>query len=158
LTQVIVSRDPTTANSLSVTALGYSCHEKDFKEPNMADALGDRMKSYEARETDRRFLPTLPVYARIDGRGFSAFARGLDRPFDTRMTELMILTTEALVEETQARIGYTQSDEISLVWLAERADSSIFFDHRIAKMTSVLAAYATAAFTRALYEIPGLEP
>ncbi len=62
------------------------------------------------------------------------------------MTEAMLLTTEALVEETHARIGYTQSDEISLVWQAERYDSSIFFDHKISKMTSVLAAFATAAF------------
>lgn len=112
----------------------------------MGDALGDRMKAYEARESDRRFLPMVPVYARIDGRNFSAFTRGMDRPYDVDMTETMIRTTEALVEETHARIGYTQSDEISLVWLADRSDSSIFFDHRIAKMTSVLASYATAAF------------
>ncbi len=27
----------------------------------MGDALGDRMKAYEARETERRFMPMLPV-------------------------------------------------------------------------------------------------
>ena len=104
------------------------------------------MKAYEARESDRRFLPMCPVYARLDGRNFSAFTRGMARPFDSMMTEAMIAATEALVAETHARIGYTQSDEISLVWLSERSDSSIFFDHRVAKMTSVLASYATAAF------------
>lgn len=114
------------------------------------DSLGDRMKAYEARESERRFLPMCPVYARIDGRNFSEFTRGMDRPFDRRMTEAMLLTTEALIKETYARIGYTQSDEISLVWLSKRPDSSIFFDHRVAKMTSVLASYATAAFIRAL--------
>lgn len=119
----------------------------------MVDSLGDRMKAYEAHESERRFLPMLPVYARIDGRNFSAFTRGMERPFDRRMTEAMLLTAEALVEETHARIGYTQSDEISLVWLAERADSSIFFDHRVAKMTSVLASYATIAFARALVSL-----
>lgn len=71
------------------------------------DALGDRMKAYEARESERRFLPMLPVYARIDGRNFSSFTHGMERPFDRRMTEAMLLTTEALVEETHARIGYT---------------------------------------------------
>lgn len=116
----------------------------------MGDSLGDRMKMYEARESDRRFLPLCPVYARIDGRNFTAFTRGMSRPYDQMMTEAMIATTEALVEETHARIGYTQSDEISLVWLAERSDSSIFFDHRVAKMTSVLASFATAAFAGAL--------
>jgi tRNA(His) 5'-end guanylyltransferase len=112
------------------------------------------MKYYEARESERRFLPMLPVYARIDGRNFSAFTRGMERPYDPAMTEAMIKTTEALVEETHARIGYTQSDEISLVWLAERSDSSIFFDHRVGKMTSVLASLATAAFIRTLLDGP----
>lgn len=112
----------------------------------MGDNLGDRMKGYEAQESARRFLPMLPVYARIDGRNFSAFTRGMARPFDSRMVECMVNTTQALVEETHARIGYTQSDEISLVWQADRADSSIFFDHRVAKMTSVLASLATAIF------------
>jgi tRNA(His) guanylyltransferase len=116
----------------------------------MADDLGNRMKEYEARESDRRFLPMIPVYARIDGRNFSAFTRGMGRPFDPTMTEVMLRTTEALIEETHARIGYTQSDEISLCWLAERSDQSIFFDHKISKMTSVLASYATAAFIYAL--------
>jgi tRNA(His) guanylyltransferase len=46
----------------------------------MTDSLGDRMKSYESRESDRRFLPMVPVYARIDGRGFSSFTRGMERP------------------------------------------------------------------------------
>jgi tRNA(His) 5'-end guanylyltransferase len=104
------------------------------------------MKAYEAREADRRLLPMLPIYARIDGRCFSAFTRDMERPFDAALTELMIRTTETLVEETHARIGYTQSDEISLIWQAERSNNSIFFDHRIAKMTSVLASLATVAF------------
>lgn len=112
----------------------------------MTDALGDRMKAYEARESDRRFLPMVSVYARIDGRNFSAFTRGMERPYDPVMSELMIRTTEELVSETHARIGYTQSDEISLLWLSERSDQSIFFDHRIAKMTSVLASLATVTF------------
>lgn len=119
----------------------------------MSDALGDRMKAYEAREAGRRLLPMAPVCARIDGRNFSAFTRGMDRPWDQAMTECMLRTTESLVEETHARIGYTQSDEISLVWLADRSDSSIFFDHRVSKMTSVLASYATAIFIRAAIEL-----
>jgi tRNA(His) guanylyltransferase len=121
---------------------------------DLTDALGDRMKDYESRESGRRFLPMLPVYARIDGRNFSVFTRGMERPFDPAMTEIMLRTTEKLVEATHARIGYTQSDEISLVWQSERPDSSIFFDHRIAKMTSVLASLATSAFIVALLDTP----
>lgn len=114
------------------------------------DDLGDRMKGLEAHETSRRFLPLLPIYARIDGRGFSGFTRGMRRPYDERMTVAMTETTKALVEATHARIGYTQSDEISLVWQAETDQGSVFFDGKVQKMCSVLAGLATAAFTRAV--------
>ena len=40
-----------------------------------SDEFGDRMKAYEAVETSRAFDPALPIYARIDGRAFSAFTR-----------------------------------------------------------------------------------
>jgi len=40
-------------------------------------AIGDRMKDYESYETNRRFLPNLPIYARIDGHGFSRFTQGM---------------------------------------------------------------------------------
>jgi tRNA(His) 5'-end guanylyltransferase len=115
------------------------------------DALGDRMKAYEARETGRRFLPMLPIYARIDGRNFSAFTRDMERPFDARMTASMVETTKGLIAASHARIGYTQSDEISLVWLADRYDSGIFFDSKVMKMTSVLAGVATANFIREIH-------
>lgn len=114
------------------------------------DDLGDRMKDYERRETARRFFPTLPVYARIDGRGFSKFTQGMERPYDPRMTEAMIVVAEYLVDKTHARIGYVQSDEISLVWAAPDYESDIFFSGKIVKMTSVLASMAAARMAHAI--------
>ena len=110
------------------------------------DNFGDRMKEYEARETERCFIPLLPIYARIDGRCFSAFTHGMERPFDTRITQAMIDTTKYLIEETHARIGYTQSDEISLVWMQDRYDSELIFGGKIQKMVSVLASMTAARF------------
>ena len=110
------------------------------------DEFWSRMKGYEATETGRCLDPHLPVYARIDGRAFSTFTRGMDRPFDSRMIEAMVETTKHLVHETHARIGYTQSDEISLIWLAESAESDILFSGKIQKMASVLASMAAAKF------------
>ncbi len=110
------------------------------------DTFGERMKRYEAVETGRRLEPLLPIYARIDGRSFSRFTRGMERPFDIRMTDAMIETTKYLVQETHAKIGYTQSDEISLVWLAEEALSDVFFSGKTQKMVSVLASMAAAKF------------
>ena len=53
------------------------------------DALGDRMKAYERQETELRFIPLLPIYARIDGRGFSKFTKGFARPYDERFRALV---------------------------------------------------------------------
>jgi tRNA(His) guanylyltransferase len=115
-----------------------------------ADNFGDRMKAYEAAETERRFIPMLPVYARIDGRCFSSFTHGMQRPYDEGMVEAMVTTAEWLVEKTHARIGYTQSDEISLTWLADQYESDIFFAGKIHKIVSVLASMAAARFAVAV--------
>jgi tRNA(His) guanylyltransferase len=110
------------------------------------DEFGDRMKELEGAEAGRRFMKLLPVMARVDGRGFSNLTRKMARPYDPRMSALMVATTRYLVQETNACMGYTQSDEISLTWYSPTYDSQIFFDGRIQKMTSQLAALASAYF------------
>ena len=76
------------------------------------DDLGNRMKEYEGIESDRRCLPFLPVLARLDGKCFHSFTKDLNRPFDIRLSEMRKWTTKYLVEETNALLGYTQSDGI----------------------------------------------
>ena len=121
----------------------------------MADktALGDRMKMYEHREVGRRAMPRLPICVRIDGKTFSRFTRNLARPYDERLSELMVHTAEVLVEKTGARIGYTQSDEISLILYSDSPNSQVYLDGRIMKLTSILASIATAAFNARLGEL-----
>lgn len=116
----------------------------------MSDDLGDRMKMYEMAEAGRRCMPLLPIVARIDGRSFSKFTSGLERPFDRRLSELMIETVKYLVRETNAVCGYTQSDEITLAWYSPTSDSQIIFDGRISKLVSVLASLTTAHFNHHL--------
>ena len=65
-------------------------------------ALASRMKWYEKRYA-HVVMPMIPVMARIDGRSFSKFTAGLARPYDERMSRLMIDTTKFLVEQTNAR-------------------------------------------------------
>lgn len=110
------------------------------------DSLGDRLKAYEVQETGRRLLPGVPIYARIDGRGFSRFTRDMDRPFDTKMTAAMIETVKYLVDKSGATLGYTQSDEISLAWANTDHTTELWFGGKIHKMTSVLASMATISF------------
>lgn len=81
------------------------------------DALGDRLKHFERLRTEDKCIPDLPIYIRLDGRGFSNFTRNMLRPYDSRMSKLMEATTAYLVKEFNATIGFTQSDEISLILL-----------------------------------------
>ena len=43
-------------------------------------ALGERMKSYEKMFTDQRLMPGIPALARLDGRSFHTWTKGLKRP------------------------------------------------------------------------------
>lgn len=112
----------------------------------MSDSLGDRMKLYESAECGRKLMPLLPILARIDGRAFHAFTRGMERPYSSELIHCMVETTKYLVRETGARMGYTQSDEITLAWHSTDAKSQVWFDGKIHKMVSQLAAQATLEF------------
>ncbi len=116
----------------------------------MDDLLGDRMKMYEMADAGRKTIPLLPVMARLDGKCFSKFTKGLRRPYDVGMSELMQETTKWLCEETCALAGYTQSDEITLLWYSGDSRSQIYFDGRIQKMVSVLAGLCSVFFNRNL--------
>jgi tRNA(His) guanylyltransferase len=115
--------------------------------------LDERMKCYESLEAGRRLMPLVPACARIDGRNFHGFCRGLNRPYDERLSNLMARTCLHLARESGARVGYTQSDEISLVWYAEEWRSQIYFDGRAHKMVSQLAALASVYFNSLLPEV-----
>lgn len=73
-------------------------------------SLAKRMKWYEDRYTNSICLPMIPVICRLDGKCFSKFTSKLKKPYDKRMSDLMIETTKYLVKETNPRCGYTQSD------------------------------------------------
>ncbi len=104
------------------------------------------MKAYEHAEAGRRLMPLVPAVARLDGKGFSKFTKGLTRPYDPRLSQLMVDMTIELVAQTNACIGYTQSDEITLIWFSDDPKRQIYFDGRIHKLVSVLAATASVFF------------
>jgi tRNA(His) 5'-end guanylyltransferase len=106
------------------------------------------MKLFESQMAGNRCMPLLPVCARLDGKSFHTWTRDLERPYDARLHKLFVETTKFLVEQTCARIGYTQSDEITLVWYSDDIESQVFFDGKIHKMVSVLASMATGFFNR----------
>lgn len=104
------------------------------------------MKGYEAHETLRRSMQRLPICVRMDGKAFHTFTRKLDRPFDAGFSKAMIETTKYLVEQTNAKVGYTQSDEITLVFWDGSFQAEPLFGGKLFKLTSVLASMTTAKF------------
>ena len=120
------------------------------------DSLGDMMKEFELSEAGRKIMKGLPFIARLDGRAFHMFTKGLKRPYDERMSLCMIETAKFLVKETHASIGYTQSDEISIGWEPKRSNngefSEILFGGRFQKLTSILAALASVKFFQLIQE------
>lgn len=113
---------------------------------NSKDSLGARMKDYESHETVRRAMRQLPICVRVDGRAFHTFTRGLDRPFDEGFSRAMIETAKHLVSETHAKVAYTQSDEITLVFWSDSLTAEPLFGGKFFKLTSILASLTTGHF------------
>ncbi len=114
------------------------------------DELGNRIKLYESQFCGSKLIPLIPIVARLDGKSFSSFTRGLGRPYDERLSKLMIDTTKFLVEETNANCGYTQSDEITLVWYSDSLSSQLYFGGKIFKIISDLSSMCSVYFNKQL--------
>lgn len=113
-------------------------------------SLGDRMKGYEHSQ-QQSFLPGLPVIVRLDGKGFHRWTRllGCARPFDPLLMSAFDSACCRLMEESGALVGYTQSDEISLLlWRGEDYKSQIYCEGKPAKLITVLSSLCTAEFCR----------
>jgi tRNA(His) 5'-end guanylyltransferase len=112
------------------------------------DDLGNRMKTFYEQVPKTKLMRRTPVIIRIDGKAFHTFTRKFQRPFDEVLMKTMQETTKYLCENIQGCVlGYTQSDEISLVLVDyQRFETAAWFDYEIQKMCSVAASMATMAF------------
>ena len=115
--------------------------------------LGERMKEYEM-VSRTRLIRRMPVIIRLDGCHFHTLTRGLDKPFDKNLMNIMQKTMLELCNKIQGCVlGYTQSDEITLVLVDyQRLESMAWYDNQVQKMCSVAASIATSAFEKALDE------
>jgi tRNA(His) guanylyltransferase len=112
------------------------------------DSLGDRMKGFYEDKT-RYFLPRRTYsILRIDGKCFSKYTKGLERPFDQKLINDMDETACFLCENIQgSKFAYVQSDEISILLTDfDSLSTSAWFDGNIQKMASVSASLAIAKF------------
>jgi tRNA(His) 5'-end guanylyltransferase len=115
--------------------------------------LGDWCKWLEKNFSNEVMIPTLPVIIRLDGNNFHNWTKGLERPFDKRLIELMAETTKFLVKETNAVVGYTQSDEITLILYSGDRKSSIYNDGKKQKILSKLTAKCVNFFNEKRKEL-----
>lgn len=111
--------------------------------------LAKRMKEYES-VSKTRLIKRMPVITRIDGKAFHTFTKGFQRPFDEVLIKTMQETTKYLCENIQGCVlGYTQSDEITLVLIDyQTLNTASWFDNEVQKICSIAASMTTMAFNK----------
>ena len=97
------------------------------------------------------------MVARIDGRGFTRLTKEVHQfqsPYDERFRDYMLETTEHLMNcGFRVVYGYTQSDEISLVFHRDED----MFKRKLRKFNSVLAGEASAKFSLQLGDLAAFD-
>ena len=116
-----------------------------------------QMRVFENNTDNNTVLNGMYIIARLDGRNFHDWIRifEYERPFDKDFRDLMVMTTINLMTNSGFKIiyGYTQSDEISLLF--DFNDQT--FNRKIRKIDSVLASCCTAYFNKsAKTDIPAM--
>lgn len=110
------------------------------------DELDKKMRVYESAN-DMVVLPGMYIVARIDGRGFTRLTKEIhpfEAPFDERFRDYMTETVKHLMNTGFNIVyGYTQSDEISLLFHPDEAA----FARKHRKYISILAGEASARFS-----------
>ena len=110
------------------------------------DTLDRRMRGFE-QSLDRTMLQGVYIVARLDGHGFTRLTKkewDLERPFDIRFRNIMVETLRHLMDcGFRIIYGYTQSDEISLLFHLD--DET--FGRKERKLLSILASEASVAFS-----------
>lgn len=122
--------------------------------------LEDWCKWLEKNFSPEVMIPTLPVIIRFDGVNFSNWTSDLKKPFDERLLNLMVDTTMAMVKETGAVLGYTQSDEITLILYSDSKNSQIYHDGKKQKILSKLTSALVQHFndSKKLFGLEGKRP
>ncbi len=111
--------------------------------------LGQRIKELEHSIDDLAVLDTAQIIVgRLDGRSFSKFTKNMQKPFDSTFSNAMQRTTKYLMSAFSPDLAYTQSDEITLVWIPKNIPdaNTMLFAGRIQKLASVLAGATSVCF------------
>lgn len=117
----------------------------DYSERDLADKIKGLEKEKQTYLDKDNLNKTF--FIRCDGRSFKNFTRGFEKPFDEIFRETMERTMIDLCNEVQGSIlGFTQSDEITIMFKKNSEESDVYFGGKIQKIVSEVAAVATLRF------------
>lgn len=116
--------------------------------------LGTMLKEYQA-VTDIQLDFDGYNILQLDGNAFHTFTKGFERPFDDRFISAMNeVAVEIIKTIPGARVGYVQSDEISILIKKVMDREEPYFNHRVQKIVSLTAGRASAVMSRLYPEKP----
>jgi len=113
--------------------------------------IEERVSRWESNQVIR-FMPGLPILMRLDGSNFSTFTKGLDRPYDQRLTDLMIEAAKFVTTLTNAKLALVGSDEITLLIYEDGEGSQTLYNGRYEKLLSEVAAQVSVFFNKQLHK------
>lgn len=116
---------------------------------NKRDSLGNRIKTFYENRTRFYLTRRTPVILRLDGKAFHTLTKSAIKPFDASIEFAMLTAMDAVCKEISgAKIGYVQSDEISILLTDfDKLETEAYFDYNIQKIASVAASIAAVNFT-----------
>jgi tRNA(His) guanylyltransferase len=133
--------------------------DKNNNKTNRASPLyveiAERMKHYESHAQTMECIDTTkPYMIRLDGHTFHTFAAPFNKPFDSGLHEIMVRTTKDLMGYfNSATCGYTQSDEITLIFpplnpegTPDDKKRTLDFRGRVIKTATLAAGYCSSRF------------
>ena len=113
------------------------------------DLFDKKMRVFE-ESLDQTIVPETYMVARIDGRSFTKLTKvkcDFEAPFDVRFRDMMVETLKHLMDcGFRVVYGYTQSDEISLLFHKDETA----FSRKVRKYNSLLSGTASACFSMQL--------
>ncbi len=116
------------------------------------DLFDKKMRVFED-SLDQTIVPEMYMVARIDGRSFTKLTKvkcDFEAPFDVRFRDMMVETLKHLMDcGFRVVYGYTQSDEISLLFHKDETA----FSRKVRKYNSLLSGTASACFSMQLGQL-----
>jgi len=112
------------------------------------DVIGNKYKALE-KDYRAKFESNKYLILRLDGKAFHSFTKGMKKPFDERLYEIFKETLKYLCENVDGvKIGYYQSDEISLVLFNDspKINKQYWFDNKVEKILTIATSICTAKF------------